>query len=144
MKLLKKTIVIVLVMVLLLTMFTACGKTSPKGKYYIKSVNGTPIEEFITNGLGSSTTIEQFLKECGIDSVDEYMVCEFKSDGTMIQYSPAYPAPQEGTWKQEGDEIIMTQDGQSGRGTIKGKEFSYTTATFGNTEGYQLVFIKKK
>ena len=132
-----RIIVIVLVIALALALFTGCGSTSPSGKYYIKSVNGVSIEEFISSKLKEDgIALEDFLKECGINSVEEYIVFEFKGDGILIKYFPGLD-PVTRTWKQDGNKIIMTEDGHSTECTIKGNEFSY------KANDTEYIFIKK-
>ena len=61
---------------------------------------------------------------------------EFKGDGILIKYFPGLD-PVTRTWKQDGNKIIMTEDGHSTECTIKGNEFSY------KANDTEYIFIKK-
>ena len=135
----KRIAVIALALIMVAALFSACSKAAPEGKYVVKSLGGKPVEEALKADLedfGEGMTLDDLLKTFGIKAAEEYMVMDFKSDGT-IAFTVAGEDPDNGTWKQDGSKITVTIDGDSLDMTLNGSEIS---ATFDDQD---VVFIKK-
>ena len=125
------TIIIVAVIGLLVGAFFILKpyifSSSPVGTYVVKSLDGEDVQE----------TIEMY-KEYGYDvnSAEDFMAVELKDGGKCVwkELGRSY----EGEWKQDGDKITLTMEGQSIQGTLKGKELSLS-----NSSGSTAVFVKK-
>ena len=140
-----KKIVLVLLAAVMILMLAGCGSTGPEGKWIIKSVDGQPFKEYLKKTIkeeyGDSITFEEYeaaLKERGYASVEEAVSIEFKSDGTAVAKRLAMEY--EGTWKLEGDTIIMDSDFAGHyEFKLKGKELILETPPNG-----QEVYVKQK
>ena len=130
----KRIIAALIAAVLILALLASCGTKTAAGKYYIKSVNGVPIEDVILpliaeNGL----TLGQFLQECGISSLEEYYTIELCEDGTVTRRYPEME-PRPGTWKQLGNKVTTTFDGDDA-------SFKYENGELTRTDEYGTVFV---
>lgn len=73
----------------------------------------------------------------GINSAEEFYTLELKADGTAVLEAKAFATTTEGTWKQNGDKIELTMEGETQVFTKNGNELS-------NDEGDQkFVFVKQ-
>ncbi len=118
--------------------FTACGTDSTEGKYVVKSIDGESVDDALkTIAEEQGATVEEFLKEMGMDSAEEFYTLELKSDGTAVLEAKVFQSTTDGTWKQNGDRIELTMQGTTQIFTKNGNELS-------NDEGDQkFVFVKK-
>ena len=135
----KKVVSIILAVLMVATLFTGCGKSSVAGKYVVKTVGGKAIEEEFNSMLeefGEGMTLDDYLKLIGIDSLEEFIVMDLKSDGT-VDMAVAGEDPVSGTWKQDGDKITLTVDGETSELTRNGNELEF------KMEDQDYVFIKK-
>ena len=89
------------------------------------------LEEF-----GEGMTLDDYLKMLGIDSLEEFIVMDLKSDGT-VDMAVAGEDPVSGTWKQDGDKITLTVDGETSELTRNGNELEC------KMDDQDYVFIKK-
>ena len=130
---------IALVVLMLAATLAACGGSgSPEGKYVVKSINGQSVSDAIKELAGQlSKTVEEFLELAGIGSAEEIYTLELKADGKAVMEAKMFSTTLEGTWKQNGDKIEITLDGETQAFTMNGKELS---AEF---EGEKIVFVKK-
>ena len=125
----KKAIALLLIAVLALTCFAACGKkddpkaaAGPEGVYVIKTMGGEDVA--------------QYLEILEVESAEDFMKVELKADGTLT-FSSASEEPTEGTWTQNGDTITLTIDGDSQDATLKDGELTI------DFDGEVAVFAKK-
>ena len=141
MKCLKKAIAVMLAIVLALALFAGCGKSSPVGKYYIKSINGVNISEYLSAMIEESgISLEDFLTVCGIKSLDEYMTLEVKDDGSLVTTDAGAGGTDlpVGSWKQEDGKIIIDfGDGIAQEATLNGKELTL------KDNGIETVLVRK-
>ena len=134
----KRIIAALIAAVLILALLSSCGSESAAGKYYIKSVSGVPIEDIITPLLAqNNVTLEEFLQECGISSLDEYYTIELSEDGTVTRRYPEME-PRPGTWKQSGRKVTTTFDGDEAEFTFKNGELTRT-----DEYGTVFIFVRK-
>lgn len=130
---------IALVVLMLAATLAACGgSSSPEGKYVVKSINGLSVSDAIKELAGQlGKTVEEFLELAGIGSGEEIYTLELKADGKAVMEVKMFSTTVEGTWKQNGDKIELTIDGETRAFTMNGNELS---AEF---EGEKVVFVKK-
>ena len=141
----KKVFAILLAAVLLLALFAGCENVSPEGKYYIKSIGGQTIEDYIAQLLEKDgMTLDDVLKAYGIGSIGEYSTIEFKSDGTVVrEYAGNEELNQQLlklglTWEKKGSRIIIKhQDGTTQEAALKGSEITL------KSNDIEYVFVKK-
>lgn len=136
----KRFVSIALAALLVVVTLVGCGKSNPEGKYVIKSINGESVEDALKASMGQSgegINLVDLLKAFGVTSLDEFMSIELKSDGVATM-SIAMEDTETGTWKQEGNKILITTlPDKTVELTLKGKELSC------QIEGDTYVFIKK-
>lgn len=144
MKRTKKAAAILLCIALTLALLAGCGGGSPAGKYYIKTIGGLSIEDYLVPLISAAgLSLDEVLKTCGIGSLDEFITIELKEDGTAVTiYADAASGGLElspRTWKKSGSKILITSslDGQTAEYTLKGAELSITT------NGVEYVLVKK-
>ena len=125
----KKILACLLVLVLALTCFVACGKkdgdkaaATVEGKYVISSMDG----------LGSS--LEEYLAAVEMKAED-FMTLELKADGAASLNMAGEGG--DGTWTQDGDKITLTIDGDSMEFTLSGNELK------GDFDGEGVVLVKQ-
>ncbi len=135
----KRIIAIALVAIMVLVVFASCGGSSDAaGKYTVKSVNGKSVEDAIKESLGEygeGLDIDTILSLAGIDSLEDYMTMELKSDGTVE--SSMAGVSQTGTWSQSGNTVTITIDGDAQEFSFNGTELS------ASAEGIDYVFVRK-
>ena len=116
----KRTIAIALAIVLVSFVFVSCS-SGAAGKYVVKSVNGED-----ASGL---------ISEYGLSSLEEFMTVELKADGSATV--SVMGESNTGNWKQEGDKIKITIEGDTEEFTLKGNELSVSM------DGEDIVLVKK-
>lgn len=114
----------------------ADAKPTAEGTYILKTINGETVEEQFKSMEEEGMSMEDILSLFGITSVDEYFTLELKADGTLLSLV-AGEDPETGTWKQEGEKIIVDFDGEAVEMTLNGNEISFTE----DDQAY--VFVKK-
>lgn len=119
----KRTVAILLAAIMLVGLLAACGGSKAAGSYKLESVPGEDMEE-----------LEAMASLLGIDLEDMFSL-ELKSDGTGS--ITAYDEVEEFTWKQNGDTITMTQNGDSFDATYSDGRITM------DLEGEEMVFVKK-
>ena len=136
---------IIFVAVLVLALLSGCGNTSPVGKYYIKMIDGVPVEEYFISmqkQAGDETPLKEIYKELGIRSAEEYATIEVKKDGTLITSLAGVPAelqPSVGTWEQkDGKLLVKFESGAAVEVILNGKELTWPTDS-----GPEFVYVKK-
>ena len=67
----KRFVSIALILVVVATLFAACGKKAPEGKYVVKTMNGKTFEEALKDELGEE--YQDYLKLLNIDSLEDFM-----------------------------------------------------------------------
>ena len=115
----KKLIALLLIAVLALTCFVACGKkdgdkaANIEGKYVISKMGG----------------------EDAPDEYKEAMFVELKADGaaTMTMGDEGGDC----TWKQDGDKVILTAEGETMEFTLNGNDLTMVE------NGEEMVFTKQ-
>ncbi len=132
-----RAIALALVVLTAIACLAACS-TKPEGKYVLKTIDGQTPEEAVkkvAEALGISA--EDFLKQAGIDKFEELYTSELFADGKAKIVAGMFDSTTEGTWKQDGDKIIITADDQPATFKLNGKELE-------NVDGEQkYVFVKK-
>ena len=139
----KKILVCLLVLVLALTCFAACGKkdekaANPVGTYSAKSMNGKSIEDAFLDEMGGElgdVSLDTILGMLGVSSIDALFSLEIKDDGTFTM--TAAGETENGTWVQDGSKITMTVDNEPMDATLDGDELTF------KGDGMELVFVKK-
>ena len=138
----KRILPILLSLLLIFAFLSGCKKTggeskpSAEGTYILKTMNGETLEEQFQSMVDEGMSMEDILSLFGITSVEEYFTLELKADGTLLSLV-AGEDPVSGTWKQEGDKILVDFDGEAVEMTLNGNEISFTE----DDQAY--VFIKK-
>ena len=121
----KRIIAMTLVVVMVAALFVGCGSNGVEGTYKLKKVNGVDLEEFA--------------KLMGGDEEIPEISMTLKSDGSVVAKGDLDDLSDEestGTWKQEGDKIIITLDG-------KAQEFDYKDGTLTmSASGFSVTFEK--
>ena len=120
----KRIVSLTLAVLLIAALFAGCG-SSLEGTYKLKMINDKPVKEFIEN-LASTTgvSMEDALENFGVKSVEELenaMTITLKSDNTL-EYKTTMEGDDDsgtGTWKQDGEKITMTIDGEEQEFTLK-------------------------
>jgi len=121
----KRIIAMTLVVVMVAALFVGCGSNGVEGTYKLKKVNGVDLEEFakLMGGDGEIPEISMTLK----------------SDGSVVAKGDLDDLSDEestGTWKQEGDKIIITLNGEA-------QEFDYKDGTLTmSASGFSVTFEK--
>lgn len=133
----KRIATLSLVFLFIFALVTGCaGSTSSSavGTYVTKSVNGVAVDDYFKQELGDD--INDMLETLGIESFSEFLVMELKADGTAVITSMAED-PETASWKQEGNKLIITADGEPQDCTINGNEITI------GLEDEQIVLVKK-
>lgn len=133
----KRVISIALVVLFVAALLVGCGGSSdPVGSYKIKSVGGKAIKDMINDELeGSGMSVDDYLKMVNIDSLEDMITLELKSDGTAA-FTISGTA-ETGTWKQEGDKLTITIDGDAQEAKLSGSELTF------KVDNQEYVFTKK-
>lgn len=139
----KRVISLALAVLMIAALLVACGgstSSDPVGKYIVKTIDGKTVEDALSESLGENgvaSSIEDLLKMVGVDSVEDLITLEIKSDGTAALDFELFSSNMEGTWKQDGNKITITIDGDAAEFTMDGNELS---SEMGDQK---YVFIKK-
>lgn len=124
MKTIAKVMAVVLVIAMLAAL-AACGSSGPEGKYVVKSINGQELNEALDAAAKEANmSADEYLKQLGVDKAEEMVTIELKSEGKAVMEAKMFGFSEEGTWKQDGDQITITLDGDSADFTLKGNELS--------------------
>ena len=136
----KRIVALALVLVLVAAAFASCGgSANAEGTYVVKSIGGQTLEEAVKaqmGGLGDSVDLDAYLKMMGIESLDDYMTLELKADGTAT-ISIVMQDAQEGTWKQDGNNVTITIDDEPQVFTLDGNELK------ASLDDQEYIFVKK-
>lgn len=117
----KRFVSIALILVVVATLFAACGKKAPEGKYVVKTMNGKTFEEALKDELGEE--YQDYLKLLNIDSLEDFMYFDFKSDGTVKFV--VFGEEESAKWTQDGDKIKITADGETEEMTMDGSNLIF-------------------
>ncbi|MBO4418216.1 MAG: hypothetical protein J5789_00080, partial [Oscillospiraceae bacterium] len=119
----KRIIAMTLVVVMVAALFVGCGSNGVEGTYKLKKVNGVDLEEFA--------------KLMGGDEEIPEISMTLKSDGSVVAKGDLVDMSDEestGTWKQEGDKIVITINGEA-------QEFDYKDGTLTmSASGFSVTF----
>ena len=134
--------IIALTMAVLMIAALLAGCSGPEGKYVVKTIGGTEVKEALEQSLtqsGSEMTLDEYMKKVDVESADEIITIELKSDGTAILATALYETKteQEGKWEKNGDTIKITIENEVSEFTLKGNELTSQTGE------PQYVFVKK-
>ncbi len=134
----KRALSLALTLLFAALLLAGCGGTDPAGHYVLKTIDGVPVESTLLKDLGEDAKLADILPLLGIESIDDYMTIDLKSDGSAL-VTVMIEDKTEATWKQEGDKIVLTPDdgSEAEEIAIKGNELSL------RLDGQDLVFVKK-
>ncbi len=132
----KRVIALTMAVLMIAALLVACG--GPEGKYVVKSIDGKTVDEAIKESAeAAGMSVDDMLKQMGINSADEIVTLELKSDGTAVMEVKMFSTTKEGKWEKNGDKITITIDDQPSNFTLKGNELH-------SEDGDQkYVFVKK-
>lgn len=161
----KRIISLTLAVLLIAALFVGCSGTggtggkadSPVGVYTIKTINDKSVKDYFTEAFAAASEeygidMSALLGLMGIDldHPEDLMQFNLKEDGTVEFTSKLDEMGEEdegeeqqtGTWKQEGDKIIITADGEDQELTYKNGELIMTAEEDGET--MTMVLTKQK
>ena len=132
----KRVIALTMAVLMIAALLVACG--GPEGKYVVKSIDGKTVDEAIKESAeAAGMSVDDMLKQMGINSVEEIVTLELKNDGTAVMEVKMFSTTKEGKWEKNGDKITITIDDQPSNFTLKGNELH-------SEDGDQkYVFVKK-
>ncbi len=132
----KRVIALTMAVLMIAALLVACG--GPEGKYVVKSIDGKTVDEAIKESAeAAGMSVDDMLKQMGINSVEEIVTLELKNDGTAVMEVKMFSTTKEGKWEKNGDKITITIDDQPANFTLKGNELH-------SEDGDQkYVFVKK-
>ena len=136
----KRIVALTLAVLLVAALFAGCSgsSSSPAGSYVLTGMNGKTVEEALQEEMGDLMSIEDLLGMLGIESMEELMTLELKSDGTAVMSSKMTDeASANGTWTQDGNKIIITVDDEPVEFTMEGNTLT------GAEDDMTLTFTKK-
>ena len=139
----KRIVSLALVVLLIAALFVGCGNSSVEGTYLIKSMGGMTMEDMLKAVSGDNFDLDAVLSEYKVSSLGELITMELKADGTvtvkdaMDALDSDEDSTVSGTWKQEGDKVSITIDGDTQEFTLNGSELS------GGEGDEAMVFVKK-
>ena len=142
----KRIVSILLVVLLVASLFVACGGSdSPAGTYSIKSIDGKTLKEYFGAAAEEyGFDVDALLSMMGIDldHPEDLMSIIVKDDGTVSVKSTldGDGETQAGTWKLDGDKMIITVDGEDQEFTFKNGEL---TATMDDSDGTHTMVLGK-
>ncbi|MBQ6052332.1 MAG: hypothetical protein IJL30_03465 [Clostridia bacterium] len=131
----KRIATIAVVCLFVIAIITGCtgegsSSSAAAGRYVIKTINGQSVEEALD---ASADLINELF---GISSPEEFMVFVLNADGTAV-INIADEEPSEGTWKQNGNTLLITVEGETVECPLNGNEFTFSI------EDEEYVLIKK-
>ena len=132
----KRVIALTMAVLMIAALLVACG--GPEGKYVVKSIDGKAVDEAIKESAeAAGMSVDDMLKQMGINSAEEIVTLELKSDSTAVMEVKMFSTTKEGKWEKNGDKITITIDDQPSNFTLKGNELH-------SEDGDQkYVFVKK-
>ena len=132
----KRVIALTMAVLMIAALLVACG--GPEGKYVVKSIDGKTVDEAIKESAeAAGMSVDDMLKQMGINSAEEIVTLELKNDGTAVMEVKMFSTTKEGKWEKNGDKITITIDDQPSNFTLKGNELH-------SEDGDQkYVFVKK-
>ena len=138
----KRIISLALAVLLIAALFVGCsGSSNPAGTYVIKTINDKSLKDYFTEAFAaeagdSDLDMTALLGLLGIDldHPEEFMKIALNEDGTveiLSKFSSLGEGEEDeedekGTWKQEGDKIIITANGETSELTYKNGELIMT------------------
>ena len=137
----KRIVAIALAAIMVLVFLAGCGGGSAEdaaGTYTVKSIGGKSVEDAIKEELGeygAALDLDSILSMLGIDSLEDYMTMELKSDGSAVMSVAGND--ETGSWSQSGSKVTITFDDDPQEFTLSGNELS------AETDGVEYVFVKK-
>ena len=157
----KRIISLTLAVLLIAALFAGCAGSkadSPVGTYVIKTINDKSLKDYFTEAFGAAAEegfdMSALLAMMGIDleHPEDLMRITLKEDGTVEVTSKLDEIGEEeegegeeketGTWKQDGDKIIISADGEDTELGYKNGELTMTTEEDGET--VSMVLAKQK
>ena len=108
-----------------------CSENNIVGTYKIKSINGKDLKTYFKESFGALSEegqeitddqIEGFLKLMGINSMDEFVTFTLEEDGNFK--TSMMGEEETGTWRLDGDKLIMTAGSESLIGTFNNGEIT--------------------
>lgn len=121
----KRIVSLTLAVLLIAALFAGCGSSGVEGTYKLRKINDKPVKDFVAD-LASTTgqSEKEVLEAWEVNSVEELenvMTITLKSDNTFELKSTMDGEEENGTgtWKQEGEKVILTVDGEEQEFTIK-------------------------
>lgn len=128
----KRTLCIVLTLLLALSLFAACSKSGSStggsganleptlknvsGSYNLKSLNGKDVKSALREAYGEED-YKDFLEYFHLDenNLNDFLKMTLKEDGSCTIEEAGMTGS--GTWKLEGDKVTITIDGETEVGT---------------------------
>ena len=132
----KRIIALTMAVLMIAALLVACG--GPEGKYVVKSIDGKTVDEAMKESAeAAGMSVDDMLKQMGVNSAEEIVTLELKSDSTAVMEVKMFSTTKEGKWEKNGDKITITIDNQPSDFTLKGNELQ-------SEDGDQkYVFVKK-
>ena len=152
----KRIIALAMAVLLVAALFTGCSgsSASPAGTYKLDTINGMTIKEYFEDVLkqvaelfgGSVEELGLTLDDIGVDLDSIDFSIELKADGTLESKSNLDSEDGElevlsGTWKQDGEKITLTIDGESEVATFKDGKLTIVEGE--GDETMTMVLVKK-
>ena len=161
----KRIISLTLAVLLIAALFAGCAGSkadSPVGTYVIKTINDKSVKDYFTEAFGAASEESGFdmsalltLMGIDLDHPEDLMQITLKEDGT-VEFTSKLDEIGEaeegeevegeeketGTWKQDGDKIIISADGEDTELGYKNGELTMTTEEDGET--MSMVLTKQK
>ncbi len=148
MKKFKKLLVVLLAIAALAACsvcFVACGDkdSSVVGTWKFVSMTQT----YVSNGQTQTKEIKAGETYEGMDITEDYMVMEFKEDGTFTQTMTVgtYTNTHSGTWKQDEKTVTITMESENTNGTVDGDKLTFVSnQDVGAEESVSMTLVLKK
>ena len=124
----KRIFSIALVILMTAVLFVGCSGHSIEGTYKLKAINDQNLRDFF-NEVAAHTginfeTLMQSMNATG-DTLSDMMSLSLNADGSATLNSKLTTEESKtGTWKQEGDKIVINVDGETVEFTRKGSELT--------------------
>jgi|GEM_PF-2670461 len=140
----KRYISIALAVLLVVALLAGCagGGANVAGKYVVKSVGDQTVKEYfesMAEEFAGLFDLDDLLELFEISSFEEFMTIELNADGTAkITVAGEDDDTSTATWKQQGNKIIVTYDGETQELDLNNGELS-----FKDEEGVKYTFVKK-
>ena len=117
---------------------SAAAENSVVGVYVVKEIAGQPVDDYFAASLEEfGMEKDEYLAMFGIESFAEFLVIEFKEDGTCTTTTAGDEEPSTGTWKLDGNTITLTYEGEDSIFTVNGNELSF------KEDDQDYLFVKK-